>query len=76
MRAIEPTPEHPIPNASHVESRTCSAGEKDNIHAEARSMPDFWENASTARMTRISTAINNGEHCCRVVKELSKLSIC
>jgi hypothetical protein len=60
IRGIELLPEHPIPNASHLESRTRSASEIDNIRAQARAIPTFWENVSTARMTRISTAINSG----------------
>ena len=53
--------EHSIPNAWHLESRACLASERTNILADARAVPEFWQNASTARITRISTAINTGQ---------------
>jgi hypothetical protein len=51
-------PEPPIPNAKHLKSRGCSRGERHNIHAKAKTVPAFWENAAIAKKTRISTAIN------------------
>jgi hypothetical protein len=48
-----------IPNALHLESRACLASERTNIPAEARTVPVFSQHASTARKTRISTAINS-----------------
>ncbi len=59
ITGIAPASEYPIPNALHLESRVCLVCERHNIHAEARTVPDFSRNASTAKRTRISTAINN-----------------
>src|SRR5712664_1364062 len=58
-REILVPPEKSPPNPGHAESRDCLARKRNNMNSKAKSVPDFLRNASIARKTRISTAINN-----------------